>query len=228
MTSRPSCAVAARSVPRMPKIRIASRSGRRTASASSAGRRGLCRHKRPQALPRRPPLLREMRDEQRRRHRHLPQHLHHLHRFRLRPDQGRGRLSLVHADRHRHHPRRPVLGLGRRRGHPPAPGEEDPLHRLLRLHHQQLQQSLGHRLQQLRRPRPEGGRLVDLDRRLPAAGQARPGRARRRSAAARRGQPDDGLHQLLRELRPDRGADGLVGPGADRLLHPGGAALRHA
>jgi len=29
-TSRPSCAVAARSVPRMPKIRIASRSGRRT------------------------------------------------------------------------------------------------------------------------------------------------------------------------------------------------------
>ncbi len=161
-TSRPSCAVAARSVPRMPKIRIASRSGRRTASASSAGRRGRCRHKRPQALPRRPPLLREMRDEQRRRHRHLPQHLHHLHRFRLRPDQGRSRLSLVHADRHRHHAGRPVLGLGRRRGHPPAPGEEDPLHRLLRLHHQQLQQSLGHRLQQLRRPRPEGGRLVDL------------------------------------------------------------------
>ena len=48
-------------------------------------------------------------------------------------------------------------------------------------------------------------------RRLPAAGQARPGRARRRPAAARRGQPDDGLHQLLRELRPDRGADGRRG-----------------
>ena len=106
--------------------------------------------------------------------------------------------------------------------------DEDPLHRLLRLHHQQLQQSIGHRLQQLRRPRPEGGRLVDLHRRLPAAGQARPGRARRRSAASRRGEPDDGLHQLLRELRPDRGADGLVDPGADRLLHPGGAALRDA
>ena len=165
---------------------------------------------RPRAPSRRPPPLREMRDEQRRRHRHLPQHLHDLHRFRLRPDQGRGRLSLLDADRHRHHVGGPVLGLGRRRGHPPAPGEEDPLHRLLRLHHHQLQQPLRHRLQQLRRPRPEGRRLDDLDRHLSAARPSRPGRSRRRPAAARRGEPDDGLHQLLRELRPDRGADGVV------------------
>jgi hypothetical protein len=33
----------------------------------------------PRARLRRPPMLREMRDEQRRRHRHLPQHLHDLH-----------------------------------------------------------------------------------------------------------------------------------------------------
>ena len=163
MTSRPSCAAAARSVRRMPKmphcVAVWEENRRRFFGRPA---RPLPPQTPPGAAAPATPLYREMRDEQRRRHRHLPQHLHHLHRFRLRPDQGRGRLSLLHADRHRHHAGGPVLGLGRRRGHPPAPGEEDPLHRLLRLHHHQLQQSLGHRLQQLRRPRPEGGRLVDL------------------------------------------------------------------
>ena len=70
---------------------------------------------------------------------------------------------------------------------------------------------VGDHLQQLRRHRPQGRRLFDLHRRLPAAGPARPGRARRWSAAARCGQPDDGLHQLLRELRSDRGPDGRRG-----------------
>ena len=110
------------------------------------------------------PHHRETRDEQCRRHRHLPQYLHHLHRFRLRPARGRGRLPVLDADRHRHHARRPVLGLGRRRGRPRAPGQEDALCRLLRLPDRQLQQPRQDRLQLLRRPWPEGRRLVDLGR----------------------------------------------------------------
>nr|WP_310473288.1 putative entry exclusion protein TrbK-alt [Bradyrhizobium centrosematis] len=81
-------------------------------------------------------------DEQRRRHRHLPQHLHHLYRFRLRPDPRRDHFSRLDADRHSTSPWPAVLGVGRRRRHPPAAGEEDALHRILRLQH-----SLGHHLQ---------------------------------------------------------------------------------
>ena len=104
---------------RMPKIRIASRSGRRTASASSAGRRGRCRHERRPGACRAGRPLRKARcamnnvgviDR-------FLDDLHPLHRLRLRPARRRGRLPRHDADRHRHHAGRPVLGLGRRRGH---------------------------------------------------------------------------------------------------------------
>ena len=136
-TFRPSCAIAARSGQATPKIPIVWRSGMRTAGVSSAGRRGRCEVLPRKKRPRRPQhhllLNPERRHEQRRRHRHLPQHLHDLHQFRVRPDQRRGRLPCLDADRDRHHARRALLGLGRGRGHSATAGEEDPLRRRLRL-----------------------------------------------------------------------------------------------
>ena len=121
-----------------------------------------------------------------------------------------------------------VLGVGRRRGHHRAPGEEDPLRRLLRLHHRNWNSSGQDRLRELCRSGAEGLRHRLFGRRSSAS---RP--ASRRSASTPGGRCSidlrpDGLHQLLRELHPDRGAAVRLGDGAARLLHPRGPALRHA
>ncbi|MCS3764749.1 hypothetical protein GGE24_005555 [Bradyrhizobium centrosematis] len=62
------------------------------------------------------------------------------------------------------------------------------------------------------------------DSRFSGARPARAGRSRRGAPTAERRKPDAGLHQLLCSC----GADGVLAPGPDRLLHSGGAAIRHA
>jgi hypothetical protein len=54
-------------------------------------------------------------------------------------DRTQALLGEAHPHRHRHRARRPVLGLGRGRGHHRPPGQEDPVHRGLRVPHQQLE-----------------------------------------------------------------------------------------
>src|SRR5579883_1877064 len=160
-------------------------------------------------------------------HRPLPGGLHLLHRFRLRPARQRGRVPLIHIGCNRHYARRSVLGARPRRGRHCAAHSQDSLCRLLRLPDRQLQQPRQDRLQLVRRPWPDGGRIRAFGRSVPAAGTRRPSRHRCRQTHPAGGERADGLRLVLRELRPDlRSADRLA-RGARRLLHPGGAALQH-
>ena len=117
--------------------------------------------------------------------------LRKLHRQRIRPAGRRSRVPVLDADRDRRDHRRAVLGLGRRRGRTPAAHQEDPLYRLLRLHHRQLPPPRDDRLRELRRPRSQGQRRQPEPGRVHEAWQHRGHRpsGRQSLAPARQGDP---------------------------------------